>query len=173
MRNTDNIFDLVERAAARDRIPPLQLWQETARALIENDLAALNLSDLVNPAAAPALTFEKWLPEFHAAVDRYNDPHRMARILKCIIVLKADFDRWLRKAGKLRRGPTRGVTGLGAVDRKAFPRIAQLMKAGKARSPYGAALILARDNKLAGGGTPESRAKRVAKRYRASGRATC
>ena len=129
MRNTDNIFDLVERAAADDGIPRLQLWQETARALIENDIPALNLSDLVNPTAATALTFGGWLPGFRNAVDRYNDPHRgIARVLKRIIVRKADFDRWLRKANKLRRGPARGTTGLRAVDRKAFPEISRLIK---------------------------------------------
>jgi hypothetical protein len=83
--------------------------------------------------------------------------------LKHIIVRTVDFDRWLRKANKSGRGPEYGTTGYQALDRKAFPRMKRLIKEGKARSAYGAALKLT--NELAGDGTPESKAKRVATLY--------
>jgi hypothetical protein len=41
-----------------------------------------------------------------------------------------------------------------------------LIEAGKARSSYEAALMLARHNEVAGAGHDESKAKRLATRYR-------
>ena len=165
MGKQDNIYDLVERASARHGIPRLQLWQEVAKALTENELRALNLSARLNPVGGP--TIADWLPGFRAAVDRFNDPHSgMARILKHIIVRRADFERWLRKANRVRRGPQSGATGYQRSDRKMFPRIGRLIREAKAGSPYGAALILAREGRLGGAGAPESRAKRLAARYR-------
>jgi hypothetical protein len=37
MPNEGNIYDLVERAAARQGVPRLELWQEVVAALIEKD----------------------------------------------------------------------------------------------------------------------------------------
>jgi hypothetical protein len=42
MGKTDNIYDLVERAAARHKIARMQLWQETAKAITERELPILN-----------------------------------------------------------------------------------------------------------------------------------
>jgi hypothetical protein len=64
-----------------------------------------------------------------------------------------------------KRGPARGTTGFQASDRTLFPEM-ETMIAGKARSPHGAALMLARDNKVAGAGHEDSKAKRLAARYR-------
>jgi hypothetical protein len=156
-RRRSNIYDLVERAAARHGIPRLQLWQETAKALCQGRLPILNdLSEQLNFIAL-------WLPGFSAAVDRHNDPNRgMVRILKNVFVNEAVFESWFRKAMK-RRGPPSGTTGFRDADRKLFPQILRLIKHGKARSAYGAALILEREGKLVGSATPENKAKRVAK----------
>jgi hypothetical protein len=164
----DNIFDLVERAAARHGIPPLEIWQETARALVEGELPALNLSVEPAPATHPKMTYRAWLIGYRASVDRFNDPR--SPVLRHIMVRVSDFEKWFRKwlgnKGKRRRGPTHGTTGYLDADRKQFAAISQLIESGKARAPYGAALILARNRKLAGAGTAESRAKRVAGLYR-------
>jgi hypothetical protein len=151
-----NIYDLVERAAARRGIPRLELWQDAARALVERELPTLNFSDSQGMG---------WLSQFRAAVDRGNDPARFAaHIVKRIIVRIADFERWLRKASNL-RGPQPGTTGYEALDRKLFPRISKLKNPGGARSAYGAALQLAKTDQIAGEGDAKSKAKRVAKRY--------
>jgi hypothetical protein len=94
----------------------------------------------------------------------------MVRILKNIHVNKGDFDRWFRKANNNRRGPRSGTTGFREADGKIFSQISRLIRDGKARSPHDAALKLAYDGQLAGGGTEESKAKRVAGRYLKAGR---
>jgi hypothetical protein len=53
-----------------------------------------------------------------------------------------------------------------AADRKVFRQISRLIEEGTARSVRDAALALARERKLAGGGTDESKAKRVSALYR-------
>jgi hypothetical protein len=125
----------------------------------------------IHPTAA--ITFFDWLGGspaslggFRAAVDRFNDPNIGVRILKRIIVRASDFERWLRGAAPGRRGPRLSTTGFEAADRKSFRLISKLRRAGKAQSAYGAALMLARDGKLACEGSPESKAKRVSARYR-------
>jgi len=52
------------------------------------------------------------------------------------------------------------------ADRTLFPTIAGMLKNGSARGAYGAALQLALGGKLAGAGTPESKAKRVSTLFR-------
>ena len=52
-----------------------------------------------------------------------------------------------------------------AFDRMLFPEMKSLIEAGKARSSHEAALMLARDDKVAGAGHEESKAKRLATRY--------
>jgi hypothetical protein len=64
---------------------------------------------------------------------------------------------------KARRGPEPGTTGYASQDQKLFPKIKSIIESGKARSPYGAAIILAED--IAGSGDPASKAKRVSIRY--------
>jgi hypothetical protein len=142
----------------------LQLWQDVAKALTDRKLTIQNdLSERLNPMGGPTLA--EWLVGFRAAVDRYNDPNRrMVRILKHIRVRRADFERWFRKTSEPRRGPKSGTTGYVEADRKAFRRISRLMKEGKARSPHGAALMIA--DELSGGGNPQNKAKRVSARYR-------
>jgi hypothetical protein len=162
MGKSDNIYDLVERAAARHGIARLQLWQETAKAITERKLPILNS---FSEQIAGATTLADWLVYFRASVDRYNDLGPRVRILKHITVFIADFERWFHKTHK-RRGPKHDTTGYRASDRKSFPEISRLLEEGKSRSPHEAALKLAHENKLAGRGTPESKARRVAVLFR-------
>ena len=163
-RIRSNIYDLVEQAAARHGIPRLPLWQKVAKALTDGRLkAARSLSERLNGGP----TLAEWLVGFQASVDRNNDPNDGGRwrILKLIIVRKADFVRLLRNTGK-RRGPRCGTTGFRDADRKLFPEITRMTKGGgKARSAYGAALHLADEGKIAGTGSRETKAKRVSARY--------
>ncbi|MCJ2087528.1 hypothetical protein MKK88_16285 [Methylobacterium sp. E-005] len=67
------------------------------------------------------------------------------------------------KAAKTKgRGPG---TGFAKLDRKLFDEIKNILEAGKAQGAFGAALKIA--DKIAGEGTPESRARRVANLYNA------
>jgi hypothetical protein len=83
---------------------------------------------------------------------------------------RAQFERAFEAAAakakmrKSKRGPVRGATGFAASDRKQFVLISRLLKKGAARSPYGAALMLA--DKIAGPGSAPNKAKRVAALYR-------
>jgi hypothetical protein len=164
----DNIFDLVERTAARHGIPRLEMWQQSAKALVEGELPASNLLEKPLATAHPTMTYRDWLVGYRASVDRGNEPTSLT--LKHIIVRTSEFEKWFRRwrrgASRLQRGPQPGSTGLAAADRKRFAEISRLIKTGEAGSPYGAALKLARDGKLAGAGTLESKAKRVSRLYR-------
>ena len=64
-----------------------------------------------------------------------------------------------------RRGPKPGATGFDATDRLLFPEIDQIRGNGQARSIVAAARILANAKKIAGAGSPENRATRLARRY--------
>jgi hypothetical protein len=151
-----NIYDLVEREAARSGIPRMELWRSLANALVEKTLPASKLP--VPP---------DWLVGFKASVDRYNDPNSgVVRILKQIVVRTKDFKKWRQRGlapGK--RGPRQNTTGYQASDRKLFPCMRKLIKNGDARSPYSAALLLANDIR-GRNSSPESKAKRVSKLYR-------
>ena len=161
IRKRQNIYDLVEQTAAQRGIPRLQLWQEVAKALTDAKLKIQ--SSPFNSTGALA----QWLVGFRNAVDRCNEPHGgITRILKHIIVREVDFETWLRKAGNLRRGPKRGTTGFRAPDRELFAQMSRLIKKGQARSPYGAALMLANQGRVSGPGTRESKAKRLSAAYR-------
>jgi hypothetical protein len=163
----DNIFDLVERAAARHGIPRLEMWQRAAKALLEGELPASNLLEKPLASAHPTMTYRDWLVGYRASVDRGNEP--TSSTLKHIIVRASDFKKWLarcRNGASEQRGPQPGSVGFSDADRKHFPVISRLIKNGKAESAYGAALKLAHEGKLPGRGTKQSRAKRVSQLYR-------
>ena len=52
MSNQNNIYDLVERSAARHGLPRLDLWQKVVRDLLSVELPALNLSEQINSGVA-------------------------------------------------------------------------------------------------------------------------
>jgi hypothetical protein len=158
-------FDLVERTAARQLIPPLEMWEATAKALLTGDLPAANLSDCPAPHAAPKMSLGGWLRQVLAAVQRGSDARSFRQYLNLIVVRKADFEKWLRKTSHGRRGPLPESTGYQELDRKLFPLISRLRKEGTARGAFGAALELAKQGKIKGNGTLESKARRVASRY--------
>lgn len=70
----------------------------------------------------------------------------------------------LAPSPKSKRGPAPGETGYGASDRALFDELEQLMRGGKSR--MAAALELARRKRIEGGGTPDSRAKRLARLHK-------
>lgn len=167
MPKKGNIYDLVERAAARRSVPRLELWEVALTALTQKMLRPLNL-DLAgrpDPAASPSITYGVWLNGLlHAVANRRFDPDSVAHIFRNITVRHSDFESLLRKGNVGSRGPKPGETGFQRTDRKLFPKIKHLIESGKAQSPYGAALTLAVE--IAGRGTQESRAKRVSALYR-------
>jgi hypothetical protein len=158
MRKGSNFFDLVERAAARRAIPRLELWERTATALLEGELL------ISNSAEWPEKRLRGWLRQFREAVNRGNDPSRSKGILNSIPVPPPNFEKWLLNAPRGPRGPQPGTTGYQAVDRKLFPKIDRLIRTGRARSPYGAALLIA--DQIVGSSDEKSKAKRVSKLYR-------
>jgi hypothetical protein len=163
-RSEQNIYDLVEEAAARRGIPRLKLWQEVTQALVERTLKTQNGLSVSPHPAVPGISFLSWLEGFRSAVNNHNDPNSVARILKAILVRRLDFERWLKNAHD-RRGPRPGTTGYQEADRKLFDCISRLLREGTAKSTYNAALLLAEQGKIQGGGTPDNKAKRVSGRY--------
>jgi hypothetical protein len=148
-----DIYDLVESAAAQRGIPRLELWQKALRAIENGELEACIDERLRQPHGWPS-----WIAQARAAVDRYNDPNSFAHILKLITVTVADFNQWIRTSKRMPRGPRHGTTGFRDADRKLFPEISKLIDTGQQRSPYGAALVLADQKKIAGTAT-RARAK--------------
>jgi hypothetical protein len=68
--------------------------------------------------------------------------------------------------GKARRGPAPGtVDRYGKYDRALFPEVERIMSEGD-KSPYAACCELAENGKVKGVGTAESRAKRLASRFK-------
>jgi hypothetical protein len=59
-----------------------------------------------------------------------------------------------------------GAPGYEAEDAGLFPEMTEMIRAGSAKSAHGAALRLALDGRVSGGGNPESLAKRLAGRFR-------
>ena len=101
-----------------------------------------------------------------------------------VLVDQKDFERWLdraRTAFKVspapprmpsRKGPAPGTLDrFGKSDRALFPEIERIMSEHH-KSIHAAALELARDKKVDGVGTPESRAKRLAQRFLQERRST-
>jgi hypothetical protein len=164
MLQTENLYDVVERAAVRRQIPRLELWKLVASAITKTDLPVSYPSErfrLEGPA------WPEWMMQFQNAVDRDNDPNRFGAptILRLIKINIKQFDRWLTRTTNPVRGPAGSKSGWASADRKMFPEIKKLMSLGKASSAYNAALKLAYEDKLAGGGSEQSKAKRVAGRY--------
>lgn len=158
MRQEENIYDLVERAAARKGLPRLELWQKALRAIDLGELKVRFEQELREQR------WPVWISGARAAVEGHYDPNNLAHILKLIKVGVTDFGKWLRTAYKLPRGPQRDTTGYKNLDRDLFPEIERLL-AGEARSAYDAALILADKKKIAGEATRETKAKRVSALY--------
>jgi len=166
MLRDDTLFDLVEHAAVRELIPRLELWEETAKALIDGDLPAANLLDGLSPRTTPKTSIGRgWLRQFLEAVERGSDPSSFKHILKLIIVRKRDFEKWRNKTSSGRRGPLPKTTGYQDRDLKLCPHIKRLVDSGQARSGHDAAMQLGRAGKIPGTGSLENKAKRVSQRY--------
>jgi hypothetical protein len=70
-----------------------------------------------------------------------------------------------RKRRSRRRGPARNSVGLGKFDAELFPTLERLMASGDSTSAYDAALKLVSEGKVAGHGSRENKAKRLAGRF--------
>jgi hypothetical protein len=80
-----------------------------------------------------------------------------------ISINAVDLNGWLARP---RRGPKKGTVSRYTVsDQALFPRIALLIDDGKAASANAAALLLVQAGLVAGPGTEDSRARRLAKAY--------
>ena len=164
MSEMENLYDVVEYASVRRQIPRLELWKLVASAVTKTDLPVSYPSKRFRLEGP---TWHEWMLQFQSAVDRDNDPNRFGapKILRLIKVNIKQFDRWLTRSTNPVRGPTRNKSTYSSADRKNFPEIKKRMNSGKARSANGAALQLAHEGKLAGGGSEQSKARRVARRY--------
>jgi hypothetical protein len=163
MSNNGNLYDLVEHAAVRPgcNMPRLELWQKILKAVEQKQLQVGLGPEFQRPPGWP-----NWITNVRAAVERGFDPGCLPHILRKIPVSIPDFDNWLHSVNRIPRGPELGTTGLREADRKVFAEIVERIRSGGARSPYGAALAMAREGTIAGNGTPESKAKRVSALYR-------
>jgi hypothetical protein len=166
-----SLRDLVEEGAARRGEPPRTVWRLALDAIAQNILPVCLLEDatLDTPfvyAYAQTLTLRGVVIDALYAVERrYFNPGQSPWATK-LMLNRTHFVKWLDKAIKVPRGPRRGTSGYYAADRKLFPTIKRMLKSGEARSPFGAALKLAIDGKVAGNSSPESRAKRLSGHYR-------
>jgi hypothetical protein len=168
-----NIYDLVERAAARRQEPRLDLWEVALRAILEEKLRPLNLKLPKRPdpigviRRSPSQTYRDWLSGILIAVAaRRFDPNSVAHIFRKIVVRCSDFESLLRKGNIGGRGPKPGETGFQKADRKLFPEIKALIESGQARGAYGAALKIASMLPGSANTSPESKAKRISALYR-------
>jgi hypothetical protein len=81
-----------------------------------------------------------------------------------VFFLKEDFDDWLKRTFPQGRGRPRG-SGMQFADHGLLREMQQLIHAGKASSPTDAARHVV--HKALGGGTPDSKIRRLERRYRA------
>jgi hypothetical protein len=81
-----------------------------------------------------------------------------------VFFLKEDFDHWLKRTFPHGRGRPRG-SGMQIADQPLLREMRQLIQAGKASSPTDAARHVV--DKALGGGTPDSKIRRLEKHYRA------
>ena len=119
-------------------------------------LAELNLASVTRYSKSASRFRAKWHLEW-IELNRTD-------VTKVLIAAGAGRPVVEAKLKKPERGPVRGTTGYQASDRKLFPEITKLIENGEARSAGGAALML--KDKIAGPGSPENKAKRVAALYR-------
>jgi hypothetical protein len=70
-----------------------------------------------------------------------------------------------RRKRRRRRGPVPGSAGYSEADAALFPEMESLVRSHGGMSPSAAALELVLANKVAGGGSPASKAKRLAARF--------
>jgi len=163
--NSEPLYDLLaEEGATSPRRFALVL-----RGILQHDLR-VQLPDnasLETPLRGRALTWGTLITgDLHYLERGGVHLNHFRRRYNSIEADPADVKKLLAKGAKAARGPRMGTSGYGEHDRRAFPEIERLIRSGKAGSPFGAALLLAKRNRLAGRGTVESIAKRTSDRYR-------
>jgi hypothetical protein len=124
--------------------------------LIEAYPPASIQSEYLDHCWLPRNSFGRWLAKHHLP----NSPPRFEPKPSMSAPVST------RTAGQARKGPTPGaVDRFGESDRALFPEIERIMRESH-KSVHAAALEVASAGKVQGGGTPESLAKRLAKRFR-------
>lgn len=173
MFEEETLPTLISRYSERWKIPLTKLIRETCLALASKEFER-RLADGIELKPGWQNQLRRWA----AIAER---PRRdwgwwrngiERQHLSFFLVKVADYEAWLRASGAVpskcpgKRGPARDeVDRYGKKDRALFSEIDRRIEDGM--SVHAATLELARQNKVDGTGTPESRAKRLAKRYRA------
>jgi hypothetical protein len=144
-------------------VPRLELWVKAVQAIVAGDLKVTYAQNWAEDGTDPG---SKWMAWCLNILKRDEDPNAWggSQKLRLITVDMRQFNTWLRKETKAPRGPRRGASGYASADRKHFPAITRMIENGEARSPYGAALMLANQGTILGA-SAESAAKRVASLY--------
>lgn len=145
-------------------MPRLDFWQRVLNAIISGNL------EVRCPPDVPGMPkWRDWLIGIWHAVNRHNDPSVGARQLKLISVSAVQFKAWADNESLPRRGPPPGENNYRRADAKLFPEITRLIRSGRARSPYGAAMLVMERKgvaAVAGYGSRENKAKRISALYR-------
>ena len=165
MTQRENIYDVVARESARHGMPRERLLIETLRAVVRDELP-VDFGGVALDIRLPqsGLTLRQGIEGAILAIER--NPGFYVHWFKTITVDIQQFGKWLRSVNSLPPGPKRDETGYAEADKQLFPKMRRLIKEKSLRSPYAAALKLAEEGKVAGSGTFESRAKRLASRFR-------
>lgn len=150
-RQVEEIVGILWRAVKDEKLIPDRV-RDGAPTVIVNDRRGYNAEDAVLLRAE----FSRWYGSRLPSLGYWWLP-------PCEAVAGGGY--FAASPSRKRPGPTKGtVQRYGTPDRKLFPQIDVLTRDG-GLSVSAAALKLARDKKVAGTGTPESRAKRLAKLY--------
>jgi hypothetical protein len=173
----------------RGAVPGRELMPLPSRDVLAGHL--LGRIRQVNDESAGVFELSEWIAELHGWTleDYQGMPEPFCTFAAHDVtfgfaVPRADFEQWRAKPlkekeetltpqpstlskdkTKSRRGPKPGeLRRYDTADRALLPELEQIMAAGK-MSPSAAALVLAEDRKIAGVGTPKSRAKRLVELY--------
>jgi hypothetical protein len=177
----DSLRELVETRAVVHRIPRRRVWEWALAAILDGTLV-YGLSDFDKQTWRPDSSLYKDLADMVRVKIRgvlpflkYDwDPCAMWASLRRLRIAPAVFDEWLERQlpGRPKqdrprgsRGPQKGTLNrYSDADRALFSEMEQLIR--KQRSVHAAALHLALEGNVAGTGTLDSRARRLAKAYR-------
>jgi hypothetical protein len=164
LQQRENIYDLVARESARRGVPREKLLIQAFRAVVNDELSVdfngCALDERMPQGTSPRQSLRGMI----STIER--EPTFFVFWFRLVTVDIQLFDRWLRNTDKLPPGPKHGETGWSQADRNLFPEMQRLIVERDLRSPYAAALELVRIGKVAGSGAPESKAKRLASRFR-------
>ena len=165
MPKAESLWDCVERAAARKQLPRLEVWEATLRAVTAGKLTYSPPPEY--PERMPGGHGRRWR-DWLKDVSPGSDPTPLKAYLAMLTVQLRVFNSWINREFRPPRGPEPGASGYRVADEKVCHEIHEMIKAHKARSPRDAFFQIVRDRgkkSILGGGTPESKSKRISKCY--------